>query len=83
MLQVPLSEQGRFAGTVMGEYSIDGLMRFGIPPEIMARYAVALLDDRGRVLAGNLQSPNTVLRLLPWSRSRWNMKSPCHRWATA
>jgi len=67
MLQVPLSEQGRFAGSVMGEYSIDGLMRFGIPPEVMARYAVALIDDRGRVLAGSLQSPNTVLRLLPWS----------------
>ncbi|MDP2415861.1 MAG: PAS domain S-box protein [Hydrogenophaga sp.] len=67
MLQVPLSEQGRFAGTVMGEYSIDGLMRFGIPPEVMARYAVALVDDRGRVLAGSLQSSDTVLRMLPWS----------------
>jgi PAS domain S-box-containing protein len=67
MLHVPLSEQGRFAGTIMGEYSIDGLMRFGIPPEIMARYAVALVDDRGRVLAGSLQTPTTVLRLLPWS----------------
>ncbi len=67
MLQVPLTEQGRFSGTVMGEYSIDGLMRFGMPPEIMARYAVALMDDRGRVLAGNLQSPSAVLRLLPWS----------------
>ena len=67
MLQVPLSEQGRFAGTVMGEYSVDGLMRFGLPPEVMARYAVALLDDRGRVLAGSLQSANAVLRLLPWS----------------
>jgi len=67
MLQVPLSEQGRFAGTVMGEYSVDGLMRFGLPPEVMARYAVALLDDRGQVLAGSLQSPNEVLRLLPWS----------------
>lgn len=67
MLHVPLSEQGRFAGTIMGEYSVDGLMRFGIPPEIMARYAVALVDDRGRVLAGSLQTPTTVLRLLPWS----------------
>lgn len=67
MLHVPLSEQGRFSGTIMGEYSIDGLMRFGIPPEIMARYAVALVDDRGRVLAGSLQTPSTVLRLLPWS----------------
>ncbi|WP_066271456.1 PAS domain-containing sensor histidine kinase [Hydrogenophaga palleronii] len=67
MLQVPLTEQGRFAGTIMGEYSIDGLMRYGVPPEIMARYAVALVDDRGRVLAGNLQTPTSVLRLLPWS----------------
>lgn len=67
MLHVPLSEQGRFAGTIMGEYSVDGLMRFGIPPEIMARYAVALVDDRNRVLAGSLQTPTTVLRLLPWS----------------
>ncbi len=67
ILQVPLSEQGRFAGTVMGEYSIDGLMRFGIPPEVMARYAIALLDDEGRVLAGNLQTPTTTQRLLPWS----------------
>jgi PAS domain S-box-containing protein len=67
MLHVPLSEQGRFSGTIMGEYSVDGLMRFGIPPEIMARYAVALVDDRDRVLAGSLQTPESVLRLLPWS----------------
>jgi PAS domain S-box-containing protein len=67
MVQVPLSEQGRFSGTVMGEYSIDGLLRFGIPPEVMARYAVALLDDHGTVLAGSLQSSSAVLRLLPWS----------------
>lgn len=67
MLHVPLSEQGRFAGTVMGEYSVDGLMRFGMPPEIMARYAVALLDDTGTVLAGSLQTGEPVLSFLPWS----------------
>lgn len=67
ILQIPLAAQGRFAGTIMGEYSIDGLLRFGIPPEVMARYAVALLDDRERVLAGGLQPPGSVLRLLPWS----------------
>ncbi len=55
MLQVPLAEQGRFAGVVMGEYSIDGLLRFGVPPEVIARYAVALLNDRQEVLAGGLQ----------------------------
>ncbi len=66
-LQVPLSEQGRFSGTVMGEYAVDGLMRFGMPPEIMSRYAVALVDDRDRVLAGNLQDDSESARLLPWS----------------
>ncbi len=66
-LQVPLSEQGRFAGTVMGEYAVDGLMRFGMPPEIMSRYAVALVDDRERVLAGSLQDTSDSTQLLPWS----------------
>ena len=67
MLQVPLTEQGRFSGSVMGEYSVDGLMRFGMPPEIMSRYAVALLNDQGQVLAGSLQSASPVIRLLPWT----------------
>ncbi|MEX1167310.1 MAG: PAS domain S-box protein, partial [Hydrogenophaga sp.] len=67
MLQVPLSEQGRFAGTVMGEYAVDGLMRFGVPPEIMSRYAVVLMDDQARVLSGNLQTPGAVQGLLPWN----------------
>ncbi|HEX5391564.1 MAG TPA: PAS domain S-box protein, partial [Burkholderiaceae bacterium] len=78
MLQVPLSEQGRFGGVVMGEYLVDGLLRFGIPPEVMARYAVALLDDRQQVLAGNLQQPssNRVLSWLPWSREAMHHEVP-------
>jgi PAS domain S-box-containing protein len=68
LLLIPLTEQGRFSGVVMGEYSIDGLLRFGIPPEVMARYAVALLDDKGEVLAGGLQAPpQSPLRRLPWA----------------
>ncbi len=58
MLQVPMAEQGRFIGVVMGEYTIDGLLRYGVPPEVMARYAVALLNDRQEVLAGGLQPPS-------------------------
>jgi hypothetical protein len=30
---VPLSEQGRFGGAILAEYSIDGLLRFGVPPK--------------------------------------------------
>jgi hypothetical protein len=52
-LHVPLADQGKFAGVILGEYSIDSLLRYGVPPEVSARYAVSLLDGKGRVLAGS------------------------------
>jgi PAS domain S-box-containing protein len=67
-LQVPLDDQGKFGGVIMGEYAVDGLLRFGVPTEVTAKYAVALLDDQGKLLAGNLPPPrNTAAKLLPWS----------------
>ena len=67
-LQVPLDDQGKFAGVIMGEYSIDGLLRFGVPTDVTAKYAVTLVDDKNTVLAGNLPPPrNPAARLLPWS----------------
>ena len=67
-LQVPLDEQGKFTGVIMGEYSVDGLLRFGIPTEITAKYAVALVDDQETVLAGNLPPARKgAARLLPWT----------------
>ncbi|MEO6319471.1 MAG: PAS domain S-box protein, partial [Polaromonas sp.] len=67
-LQVPLDEQGKFTGVIMGEYSVDGLLRFGIPTEITAKYAVALIDDKEMVLAGNLPpARNAAAQLLPWT----------------
>jgi signal transduction histidine kinase len=55
-LQVPLDKQGKFDGVILGEYSLDGLLRFGVPPEVSARYAVALIDDQGQILAGSQMS---------------------------
>ena len=67
-LQVPLDDQGKFTGVIMGEYSVDGLLRFGIPTEITAKYAVALVDDKQLVLAGNLPPVRKgAARLLPWT----------------
>ena len=67
-LQVPLDDQGKFGGVIMGEYSVDGLLRFGVPTEVTAKYAVTLIDDKNAVLAGNLAPPrNRASRLLPWS----------------
>ena len=65
---IPLDDQGKFGGVIMGEYAIDGLLRFGVPTEITAKYAVTLLDDKNNVLAGNLLPPRSpAVRLLPWS----------------
>jgi PAS domain S-box-containing protein len=67
-LHVPLVDQSKFGGVVLGEYSIDGLLRYGVPPEIGAKYAVALLDGKGRVLAGTSVPPrNPATQFLPWA----------------
>ena len=76
-LQVPLDDQGKFAGVIMGEFSIDGLLRFGVPTEVTAKYAVTLVDDKNQVLAGNLPPPrNRAARLLPWSSNAAEYEIP-------
>ena len=52
-LHIPLSDQGRFSGVLLGEYSIDSLLRYGVPAEVSAKYAVAFLDGKGRMMAGS------------------------------
>ncbi len=65
---VPLNGQGKFGGVVLGEYSIDSLLRYGTPTEVLARYAVTLLDDKGHVLAGTpLPARNRAAQWVPWS----------------
>ena len=67
-LQVPMNVQGQFGGVVLGEYSIDSLLRYGTPTEVLARYAVTLLDAKGQVLAGTPLAPrNRSAQWLPWS----------------
>jgi len=66
-LHIPLFDQGLFAGMVLGEFSVDSLLRYGVPPEVSARYAVSLLDAKGGLLAGNTVNPREAgTRLLPW-----------------
>jgi PAS domain S-box-containing protein len=67
-LHVPLADQGKFGGIILGEYSIDGLLRYTVPAEVSAKYAVALLDGKGRVLAGTSVPPrNPATQFLPWA----------------
>lgn len=59
-LHVPLSTQGRFSGVLLGEFSIDSLLRYGTPTEVLARYAVTLLDANDHVLAGTPLTARTA-----------------------
>jgi PAS domain S-box-containing protein len=68
ILQVPLIEQGLMKGTLMAEFSMDGLLRYGIPSEISARYALALQDDAQNTLAGHLPMVDALYRWVPWTR---------------
>ena len=76
-IQVPLDDQGKFSGVIMGEYSIDGLLRFGVPTEVTAKYAVALIGDDQRVLAGNLPPARKgAARLMPWAEGAAKYEIP-------
>lgn len=76
-LQVPLEDQGKFSGVIMGEYSIDGLLRFGVPTEVTAKYAVALVNDSGVVLGGTLPPPRKgAALLLPWAEGAAKYEIP-------
>ena len=58
-LHIPLSSQGNFEGVLLGEFSTENLLRYGIPTEVLARYAVTLLDAQNQVLAGTALLPRT------------------------
>jgi PAS domain S-box-containing protein len=68
-LHTPLSnDQGRFNGVILAEYSMEGLLRYGIPTEVLAKYAVALQDGKSRLLAGQTIPERAALwSLLPGS----------------
>jgi PAS domain-containing protein len=42
---------------MLGEYSIDNLLRYAVPTEISAKYAVTLLDSRGRTAGRAIPVP--------------------------
>ena len=67
-LHIPLAEKGKFAGVIMAEYAVDGLMRFGIPNEITAKYAVSLINGTNTMMAGQAIKPRSAAtKLLPWA----------------
>jgi PAS domain S-box-containing protein len=67
LLVVPFEGHRRFGGAVLAEYSIEALLRYAIPTEVLARYAVTFTDEQGTVLAGTPLPPaKHSLLWLPW-----------------
>jgi len=76
MLQMhtPLTnEKGQFSGVLMAEYTLEGLLRYGIPTEILAKYAISLVNPEGQILAGQtIPERSHALGALPWPRAAAN-----------
>ncbi len=67
LVQVPISQKGRFGGVLLAEFSIDNLLRYATPTEILARYAVTMQDGKGATIAGTPLAPRAAAEhLLPW-----------------
>ena len=66
-LHIPILDQNAFGGVIVAEYSLEGVLRYAIPPEISGQYIVSLRDDKNNVLAGqaNKAKPR-VTEVLPW-----------------
>ncbi|MDO7731043.1 MAG: cache domain-containing protein, partial [Burkholderiaceae bacterium] len=61
MILVPIFGAGKVKGTLVGEFSIEGLLRYGLPAEVVTKYAVALVDSQGNTLAGNVPPARPML----------------------
>ena len=67
-LHLPLARQGKVGGELLAEYSTDSILQFGVLSDIWTKYAVALLDAKGHVLAGNsIPVRPKAAQLLPWA----------------
>ena len=67
-LHVPITPRAQFGGELLAEYSVEGLLRYGVPSDVLAKYAVALMDAKGKLLAGQTipDRPGFSERL-PWT----------------
>jgi len=67
-LHVPVTPESQFAGELLAEYSVNALLRYGIPPEVLSKYAIALLDNDGKLLAGqSIPERPDIAGRLPWA----------------
>ena len=53
-IHVPLLDRTAFAGTLIAEYSVEGLVRYFVPAEVSTRHAITMLDAQDKALASTV-----------------------------
>ncbi len=65
-LYLPLIERNTFAGALVVQYSVDALLRNLVPPEVMRRHMITVVDDSHQVLASTVsEGPGQANRRAP------------------
>jgi PAS domain S-box-containing protein len=68
-MRLPLNSNPQSPAAVLADYSIEGLLRHGVPPEVSANYAVSLEDAQGTQWAGvRIKRRPASNDWLPWLR---------------
>ena len=53
-VQVPLIDRSGFSGVLIGEYSVEALLRYYVPSEVSTRHAMAVLDAREQLVSSTV-----------------------------
>ncbi len=73
-LHTPLTnDKGQFSGVLMAEYPLESLLRYGVPTEILAKYAMSLVNAEGETLAGQtIPARVHPLQMFSWAAPQGN-----------
>jgi len=73
-LHTPLTnDKGQFSGVLMAEYPLESLLRYGVPTEILAKYAISLVNAEGETLAGQtIPARVHPLQMFSWAAPQGN-----------
>lgn len=74
-LLIPAGTPDDFRGMLVVEYSVDGILRYGLPNETRTKYLVALFSTRGEFLTGALPPKVETKTMLPWVQRRTQQQS--------
>ena len=74
---IPIFANENFKGVVLADYTLDHLLRYGVPSEITNRHAVSLTDGQSRLLAGQTIKPRGGLfDYAPWEGKAYEYSLP-------